>query len=64
MGAQSDFIAERFVPSEEYKAQQAAMVQTLLAAGFTPEQLAGMFSIAVELPVEGKAEEDEGPNDL
>ena len=26
MGAQSDFIAEQFVPNEQYKAQQMAMV--------------------------------------
>ena len=49
MGAQSDFIAEQFVPSEEYKAQQMAMVQRLIAAGLKPEQLAKMFSISVDL---------------
>ena len=45
MGAQSDFIAERFVPSEHYKAQQMAMVETLIAAGVNPEQVATMFFI-------------------
>jgi hypothetical protein len=44
MGAQSDYIAEQFVPSEEYKAQQIAMVQRLTAAGANPEQLEKMFS--------------------
>ena len=49
MGAQSDFIAEQFVPSERYKAQQMAMVQKLIAAGMNPEQVASMFSIPVDL---------------
>jgi hypothetical protein len=49
MGAQSDFIAEQFVPSERYKAQQMAMVQRLIATGLNPEQLAGMFFIPVDL---------------
>jgi hypothetical protein len=49
MGAQSDFIAEQFVPSEHYKAQQMAMVQKLIAAGMNPEQIASMFSITVDL---------------
>jgi hypothetical protein len=40
MGAQSDFIAEKFVSSEHYKAQQMAMVQKLIAAGINPEQVA------------------------
>lgn len=49
MGAQSDFIAEPFVPSEEYMAQQMAMVQRLLAAGTDPEQVARMFAIPFDL---------------
>jgi hypothetical protein len=49
MGAQSDFIAEQFVPSEEYKAQQLAMVQKLLASGISPEQVARMFSVPFDL---------------
>ena len=49
MGAQSDFISEPFVPSESYRAQQRARMQHLLAAGFTPEQAAGMFSMPVDL---------------
>jgi hypothetical protein len=48
MGAQSDFIAEQFVPNEEYKAQQTAMVQKLVAAGVGPEQLEGMFFIPAD----------------
>jgi hypothetical protein len=49
MGAQSDYIAEQFVPSEEYKAQQMAMVQRLTAAGVNPEQLEKMFFVPVEV---------------
>ena len=57
MGAQSDFIAQQFVPSERYKAQQIAMVQSLVAAGLSPEQLAKMFFVPVDLPAGAK------PND-
>lgn len=32
MGAQSDFISERFVPSERHKAQQQAMEETIRMA--------------------------------
>ncbi|HEX4021373.1 MAG TPA: hypothetical protein VHX63_09530 [Acidobacteriaceae bacterium] len=49
MGAQSDFIAEPFVPSNQYKAQQIAMAQKLLAAGLNPEQVASMFLIPLDL---------------
>jgi hypothetical protein len=51
MGAQSDFISEQFVPSEQYKTQQMAMVQKLMAAGLKPEELAKMFFVPVALPV-------------
>jgi hypothetical protein len=49
MGAQSDFIAEQFVPGEQYKATQMAMVQKLLAAGMNSEQVARMFSVPFDL---------------
>ena len=49
MGAQSDFIAEQFVPSEHYKAQQMAMVQKLIATGVNPEQLTSMFFVPSDL---------------
>jgi hypothetical protein len=49
MGAQSDFIAEQFVPNEEYKAQQMAMVQKLRAAGMNHEQIASMFFVPFNL---------------
>ena len=62
MGAQSDFIAEQFVPSEEYKAQQMAMVQKLTEAGLSSEQLEKMFFVPVDrLSVEKP--EDEKPKD-
>ena len=49
MGAQSDFIAEQFVPSEEYKARQREMVQKLLASGIGREQIAKMFAVPLDL---------------
>jgi hypothetical protein len=58
MGAQSDFISEQFVPSEQYKTQQMAMVQKLMAAGLKPEELAKMFFVPVDLPT------GEKPKDL
>jgi hypothetical protein len=48
MGAQSDFIAEQFIPNELYKAQQTAMVQKLIAAGLNPERLASMFLVPAD----------------
>ena len=48
MGAQSDFITEQFVPSEQYKAQQMEMVERLVAAGLNPEQLAKMFFLPAD----------------
>jgi hypothetical protein len=56
MGAQSDFIAEQFVPSENYKSHQMAMIQALLAAGVNPEQLATMFFIPADLLSDEKDE--------
>ena len=49
MGAQSDFIGEKFVPSEEYKTAQMAMVQRLLASGVSRDQVARMFSVPFDL---------------
>jgi hypothetical protein len=49
MGAQSDFIAEKFVPSEQYKADQLAMVEKLLASGMTPEEVARLFAVPCDL---------------
>ena len=57
MGAQSDFIAEQFVPSEQYKTQQMAMVRKLIATGLNPEQLAKMFLVPSEL-LSGEEKED------
>jgi hypothetical protein len=58
MGAQSDFIAEQFVPTEAYKAQQMAMVQKLLASGVDPQQIAKMFSIPFDLLSRGHPPKD------
>jgi hypothetical protein len=49
MGAQSDFIAEQFVPSEQYKTEQLVRAQHLLGAGMSPEQVAKMCSIPIDL---------------
>jgi len=58
MGAESDFIAEQFVPSEHYKAQQRAMAEKLIAGGLSPEQVANMFFVPVDPP------SDDKPKDL
>jgi hypothetical protein len=51
MGAQSDFAAQQFVPSEEYKAQQKAMADSLVAMGLEPEELTTRFlAPVVQLP--------------
>ena len=49
MGAQSDFIGETFVPDDPYKSQQLAMIEKLIAAGISREQLETMFLISPEL---------------
>jgi hypothetical protein len=60
--AESDSIAEQFAPSESYKAQQRLMVQTLLAAGLSPEQVAGMLFFPVDLPSGEEASEEKQEN--
>lgn len=62
MGAESDFIAELFVPNEHYKTQQMAMAQELIAAGLNPEQVASMFLVPVDGP-SGQKPKDEKPED-
>jgi hypothetical protein len=57
MGAQSDFLAEQLVPSEQYKAQQMVMVQKLIAAGVNPEQVSSMFFVPFEL-IQGEKPKD------
>jgi hypothetical protein len=49
MGAQSDFISESFVPSEQHRKQQLARAQVLIASGVAPEEVAGMLSIPLSL---------------
>jgi len=58
MGAKDDFIAEQFVPTEDYKARQMEMVQRLMAAGLNPEEIASMFLVPYDL-LSG-----EKPNDM
>jgi hypothetical protein len=48
MGAQSDFISETFVPSEQHRSEQLTRAKALIATGFSPEQVATMLSIPVE----------------
>ncbi len=43
MGATTNFIAEQFVPSERYKAQQVDIAREVAAAGLNPEQIASPF---------------------
>jgi hypothetical protein len=62
MGAQSDFIAEQFVPSEQYKAQQLTMAQKLIAAGMNPEQLETLFLFPVD-QLTGEKPENQKPKD-
>jgi hypothetical protein len=57
--AESDTIAEQFVPSERYKAQQRAMAETLIAAGLSPEQVAIMLFVPNDLPSDEKSEDSE-----
>ena len=42
--AESDVISEQFVPSERYQAQQRMMIQTLTAAGLSPQEIEKMLS--------------------
>jgi hypothetical protein len=63
MGAQSDFIAEQFVPSEQYKAQQMTMAQKLIAAGVNPDQLETLFLVPVD-QLSGEKPESDKPKDL
>ena len=50
MGSVSDSISEQFVPSERYQSQQSAMIETLIAAGFTQEQIDAMFPARIRVP--------------
>jgi len=63
MGAQSDFIAERFVASERYKAQQVAMAKRLIALGVNPDQVATLFLVPLNL-LSDKNPVDENAKDI
>jgi hypothetical protein len=54
MGAQSDFISESFVPSETHREQQLKSARILITGGMTPEQVAAMLSIPIDLLSEGE----------
>jgi hypothetical protein len=60
--AESDTIAEQFVPNERYKAQQKAMAESLIAAGVSAEQVATMLVVPVDLP-SGEKRADEKAED-
>jgi hypothetical protein len=49
MGAQSDFLSETFVPSEEHRREQLRMASVLLSAGMTPERVAASLSLPIEM---------------
>jgi hypothetical protein len=48
MGAQSDFISETFVPSEQHQSEQLTRAKALIAIDFSLEQVATMLSLPVE----------------
>jgi hypothetical protein len=58
MGAQSDFISERFVASERQREQQLARAQTLIALGIAPEEVAAMLSLSLDMLHDPKPESD------
>jgi hypothetical protein len=58
MGAQSDFIAERFVPSEAHREQQLARAQIFISLGIPPAQVASMLSIPLSLLSGKKSDSD------
>jgi hypothetical protein len=54
MGAQSDFISESFIPTEEQRKQLIERARNLIATGMTPEEVATMLPI----PLDELSEED------
>lgn len=48
MGAQSDFISESFILSDQHKEQLRMRAETLIALGIAPEQVAEMLSIPLD----------------
>jgi hypothetical protein len=61
MGAQSDFVSEQFVPSEEHREQQLVRARVLIAQGITSEQVAAMLSIPLSMLTELSGEKP-GPS--
>ena len=52
MGAQSDFVAETFMPSEAYRVQQVAMMRRLSETGVSREQMEKLFLLPLS-PLSG-----------
>jgi hypothetical protein len=56
MGAESDFISEQFVPSEQYKEQLRAMAQTLAAVGLNPNKFDSLRDDSVRVTRQQESE--------
>jgi hypothetical protein len=56
MGAQSDFISETFVPSEQHRSEQLTRAKALIAAGLSSERVAAMLCVPVEWLLEKPSE--------
>jgi uncharacterized membrane protein len=56
-GAESNFVAEQFVPSEKYKTQQSGMAEALVSAGLNREQMKAMFLLPPDA-LSGEKEKD------
>jgi hypothetical protein len=50
MGSESDSISEQFVPNERYKAQQLAIIATLVSGGLAQEQIDALFPAQNQTP--------------
>jgi hypothetical protein len=61
MGAQSDFVSEQFVPSEEHREQQLVRARVLIEQGIASEQVAAMLSIPLSMLTELSGEKS-GPS--
>ncbi len=54
MGAQSDFLSEQFVPSEQHRNQQLQRARVLIMSGIAVEEVARMLSLSIETLVDFK----------
>jgi hypothetical protein len=48
MGAQSDFLSEQFVPSEQHRNQLLQRARALITSGVAIEEVARMLSLPIE----------------